>query len=162
MATVEVFPSEIRSAVTDVNFAGQAPQVRSIMYFFGGPCENRTHDQRIKSPLLYLAELTAQIREMLPNRFQFTCQKVFCKPFCYFYSRHTPTIVAKIFRYFSEKISVLSVVVCASLRLIPCFKDILPDKTQLLFVRHVRIVPLLYIRQAITKGTVADHLSVRA
>ena len=29
-------------------------------WLFGGPCENRTHDQRIKSPLLYLAELTAQ------------------------------------------------------------------------------------------------------
>jgi hypothetical protein len=28
--------------------------------FFGGPCENRTHDQRIKSPLLYRTELTAR------------------------------------------------------------------------------------------------------
>ena len=27
---------------------------------YGGPCENRTHDQRIKSPLLYQTELTAQ------------------------------------------------------------------------------------------------------
>ncbi len=31
------------------------------LILFDGPCEDRTRDQRIKSPLLYLTELTAHI-----------------------------------------------------------------------------------------------------
>ena len=47
MATAEVFtPERVQSLFSNV-----AP---------GGPYRNRTCDQRIKSPLLYLTELTAQ------------------------------------------------------------------------------------------------------
>jgi hypothetical protein len=49
MVTVEVFTSE-----------------RVLMISLcGGPCENRTHDQRIKSPLLYQTELTARLDKKL-------------------------------------------------------------------------------------------------
>ncbi len=44
-----------------------------------GPCGNRTHDQRIKSPLLYRTELTALIGNFLYNTLQLACQNVFWK-----------------------------------------------------------------------------------
>ena len=53
-----------------INFlaiAGALPQKKSDYLLFGGPCENRTHDQRIKSPLLYLTELTAHTLENITH-----------------------------------------------------------------------------------------------
>ena len=48
------------------------------LILFDGPCVNRTRDQRIKSPLLYLTELTAHIYSAyLSNTIGIMCQKVF-------------------------------------------------------------------------------------
>jgi len=46
MDTVEVLPDEMQ--YNEDIFTGQAPQRGSSYLNIGGPCENRTHDQRIK------------------------------------------------------------------------------------------------------------------
>ena len=54
-----------------------SPQRGSNIQCVGGPCANRTRDQRIKSPLLYRTELTAQTGIWLLSTFSPGCQKNF-------------------------------------------------------------------------------------
>ena len=41
-------------------FGGRSAYDKSSLSSHGGPCGDRTHDTRIKSPVLYQAELTAR------------------------------------------------------------------------------------------------------
>ncbi len=50
--------------------------IANPLILFGGPCESRTRDQRIKSPLLYQTELTAQRKKNF-NTYCLCCQNVF-------------------------------------------------------------------------------------
>jgi hypothetical protein len=56
---------------SDPNRAAKPRFIKSRSDFIlGGPCRNRTCDQRIKSPLLYLTELTARNQtNLIPQRF---------------------------------------------------------------------------------------------
>ena len=52
-----------------------SPQRGSLYSIVGGPYRNRTCGQRIKSPLLYLTELTAQTENELTSMYFTVCQK---------------------------------------------------------------------------------------
>jgi hypothetical protein len=86
MVTVEVFTSERVRAGFRISDAGYwtlicNPESRSqkpeSCFSDGGPCENRTHDQRIKSPLLYQTELTARSQGTKVNPFTYLVKRFF-------------------------------------------------------------------------------------
>ena len=74
--TAELFPGEIRCTPA-AEISRRRHLKREHGKENGGPCRNRTCDQRIKSPLLYLTELTARSQGPKSNTFHPSCQKFF-------------------------------------------------------------------------------------